>query len=185
MTGLRSAIAFLTILPVAPRRLEEGLTLARGWFPTVGLLLGIALGVLDLVMRWGHSTLSAGVVPSDQEAAPPVLLSAILVVALVAATRILHLDGLMDTCDALFGGFDREQRLKILRDPHVGAFAVVSVVCLLAIKIAAVAALAGPSRLWVIILFPCLSRWAMLLAMELFPYLRSDGIGLPLLRRGG
>ena len=25
----------------------------------------------------------------------------------------------------------------------------------------------------------------MLLAMELFPYLRSDGIGLPLLRRGG
>ena len=81
--------------------------------------------------------------PSNQEAAPPVLLSAILVVALVAATRILHLDGLMDTCDALFGGFDRKQRLEILRDPHVGAFAVVGVVCLLAIKIAAVAALGG------------------------------------------
>ena len=29
----------------------------------------------------------------------------------------------------------------------------------------------------VLLLFPCLSRWAMLLTMELYPYVRSNGIG--------
>ena len=28
-----------------------------------------------------------------------------------------------------------------------------------------------------LLLFPCLSRWAMLLTMELYPYVRSNGIG--------
>ena len=72
--------------------------------------------------------------------------SALLVVFLAVMTRGLHLDGFMDSCDALFGSFDRARRLEIMRDPHVGAFAVVGVVCLLIIKCAAVAgALCTPS----------------------------------------
>ena len=85
----------------------------------------------------------------------------------------------MDTCDALLGGFDRERRLEILRDPHVGAFAVVGVVCLLLVKLAALTALPEGSRTSVLILFPCLSRAAMLLVMELFPYARREGLGTP------
>lgn len=34
----------------------------------------------------------------------------------------IHLDGLCDTCDALCSFGDREKRLAILKDPHVGAF---------------------------------------------------------------
>lgn len=34
----------------------------------------------------------------------------------------IHLDGLCDTCDALCSYGDREKRLAILKDPHVGAF---------------------------------------------------------------
>ena len=34
----------------------------------------------------------------------------------------VHLDGLCDTCDALCSFGDREKRLAILKDPHVGAF---------------------------------------------------------------
>ena len=117
----------------------------------------------------------------------------LLVVILVALTRALHLDGFMDSCDALLGGFDRERRLAILRDPNVGAFAVIGVVCLLLIKVLTIAELPPailvppgiavlPPEGWsvripMLLLFPCLSRWAMLLTMELHPYVRSNGIG--------
>ena len=110
---------------------------------------------------------------------PVILWPILLVVLLVVLTRALHLDGFMDTCDALLGGFDRERRLAILRDPHVGAFAVIGVVCLLLIKVSALLGLpiVGADRLPILLLFPCLSRWAMLLTMELYPYARVSGLG--------
>lgn len=37
----------------------------------------------------------------------------------------IHLDGLADTCDALCSYGDREKRLGILKDPHIGAFGVI------------------------------------------------------------
>ena len=172
MKGLRSALGFLTILPVAPRD-AGGLASARGWFPIAGLLLGLMLACLDLLMHWGYPLFT-----DEYRVFPPFLSAAIIVVALVILTRALHLDGLMDCCDALLGGFDRERRLSILRDPHVGAFAVAGVVCLLLLKVAAIMALPAAGRFWVLLLFPCLSRWGMLLVLEFFPYARSQGIGV-------
>ena len=43
----------------------------------------------------------------------------------VAVTGGIHLDGLFDTEDALHSYGDREKKLSILKDPHVGAFAVI------------------------------------------------------------
>ena len=40
----------------------------------------------------------------------------------LAVSGGIHLDGLCDTCDALCSYGDREKRLAILKDPHVGAF---------------------------------------------------------------
>ena len=173
MTGLRSALGFLTILPVAPRD-AGGLAAARGWFPVVGLLLGAGLAAIDLLLHAGYPLLT-----EEYRPFPPLLSAAILAVALIALTRGLHLDGFMDCCDALLGGFSRERRLEILRDSHVGAFAVVGVVGLLLLKIAALSALAPSGRLWLLLLTPCLSRWAMLMVLELFPYARREGIGIP------
>ena len=167
----RAALGFLTILPVAPRDPAAGLARARAWFPAVGLLLGAMLAALDAGLRALHL--------------PPLLAGALLVAALAALTRGLHLDGFMDSCDALLGGFDRERRLEILRDPHVGAFAVAGVACLLLVKFAALAALPEASRAPVLLLFPCLSRAAILLVMEWFPYLRREGLGTPLLEHPG
>ena len=42
----------------------------------------------------------------------------------LALTGGLHMDGLMDTCDAVFSRRDRDTRLKILSDTHAGSFAV-------------------------------------------------------------
>ena len=135
MNGLRSALGFLTILLVAPRD-AGGLAAARGWFPAAALLLGLALALLDLLMHSGYPLLT-----DEYRQFPPLLSAAILVVAMVVLTRALHLDGFMDCCDALFGGFDRERRQAILRDSHVGAFAVVGVAALLLLKVAAIMAL--------------------------------------------
>ena len=202
MNGLRSAIGFLTILPLAPSGAPGSLVSARGWFPLVGLLLGLILAGVDilrmLMLQAGSSGWHGGYAPLP--ATYPVfpdytilLWSVLLVVILVALTRALHLDGFMDSCDALLGGFDRERRLAILRDPNVGAFAVIGVVCLLLIKVLTIAELPPailvppgiavlPPEGWsvripMLLLFPCLSRWAMLLTMELHPYVRSNGIG--------
>ncbi len=42
----------------------------------------------------------------------------------VLITGGIHLDGLIDTCDALGSRGTREKKLKILEDPHTGAFGV-------------------------------------------------------------
>ncbi len=185
MNGLRAALTFLTILPAGAANSAGGtrsLATAPAWFPFVGLLLGAIAAALDLLFGVTGLRPAPGACDADRAAACgalSLLAAALLVTALAVLTRALHLDGFMDTCDALPGGFSRARRLEILRDSRVGAFAVVGVVCLLLIKVAAVAALPGASRSAVLLLFPCLSRWAMLLAMQIFPYVRERGAGTP------
>ncbi len=162
MTGFRVALSFLTILPVGPRDMPEKLASGRAYFPLVGLFLGSGLAALDIGLR---------------EIFPPLLVGAILLVSLIVATRGLHMDGFLDSCDALVGGLTRERRLEIMRDPRVGAFGAIGAVALLAVLWAALVSLESPVRLWVLILFPGLSRWGMLLTMEVFPYARAQGLG--------
>ena len=47
----------------------------------------------------------------------------------------IHLDGYADTCDALSSYGDREKKLEILKDPHLGAFAVISLAVYLLLHI--------------------------------------------------
>ena len=179
MTGLRSAMGFLTVLPVGPPG-SAGLASARVWFPVVGLLLGLVLAGIDQLMHWGYPIFT-----EDVHYFPSLLAAVVLVVVLIVLTRALHLDGFMDCCDGLLGSFEREKRLDIMRDSRVGAFAVTGVVSLLLVKLAAVVALPAGGRVWVLFLFPSLSRWAMLMVMQVFPYVRRQGIGTPFLRGSG
>ena len=161
MTAFLAALSFLTIVPTRSKVVEQ-MAPARAYFPLVGLLLGAALAVLDLGLG---------------RMFPVSLTSVLLLAALVAATRGLHLEGFLDCCDALFGGFTPDRRLEILKDPHAGAFAVIGGGLLLLTTWSALTALAPPMRTQALILFPCLSRWAMLLSMALFPYARKQGLG--------
>ena len=52
------------------------------------------------------------------------LYAAVAAVTPVLITGGIHLDGFMDTCDALFSYGDREKKLEIMKDPRTGAFAV-------------------------------------------------------------
>lgn len=159
-----TALGFLTALPV-PRagELKPG-ALARSLasFPLVGLLVGALLVALDLALL---AVLPVGV------------RAALLIVAVVALTRGLHLDGLMDCCDGLFGGFTPERRLAIMRDSRVGAFGVLGAVAILLLRYSGVVALGGAWLLPGLLLPPLLGRWAMVLAMVAYPYGRAEGLG--------
>ncbi len=161
MNGLRLAFSFLTILPVAPWA-STGMSSARPWFPFVGLALGAALVGFDAALRLGL---------------PELVVGAFLVAALLMLTRALHAEGFLDCCDGLFGAYTREDRLRILRDTHVGAFAVIGGAALLIAKWSLLASTPDQARIGLLLLFPCLSRLAMLSTMTIFPYARAQGIG--------
>ncbi len=162
--GFSSALAFLTRLPApsGPFRLDQGLV----WFPVIGLLLGGILAALDFGLR--------------ALAAPSLLASTILVLALLALTGALHADGLVDTWDAVFAHATPERRLEIMRDPHVGTFGVVGLLGVLLLKIAAVDSVPEKWQTWALVLAPTLGRWAIVLLAVAFPYGRSEGLGAPL-----
>ena len=110
------------------------------------------------------------------------LTAAFLVAALVIITRALHLDGLMDICDGVFGGFTPERRLEIMKDSRVGAFGVAGGVTVLLLKYAALVSLLTilePGKEWALLLFPAISRWTMVVLLGAFPYVRSQGLGSP------
>jgi len=177
MSSLLAAIGFLTIIPM-PRVREGALAWAHMWFPIVGLGIGALLAGFDYLLREGYWTLTGF-------GFPVLLLAALLITFLVIITRGLHLDGFMDTCDALFGGDNAERRLEIMRDSRVGSFAVVGVISLLLISFAAIVSLWPPDRFWALLIIPCLSRWAIVLTMAVFPYARSDdGLGSAFLQGG-
>jgi len=164
LEGFLAALQFLTRLPVpdGAYRLET----AVAWFPVVGLLLGGVLALADLGLR--------------ALAVAPLVESTLLVVLLLAMTGALHADGLMDTCDAVFCHASPERRLEIMRDPRAGAFGVVGLVCIVALKIAAVNALPSALRPQLLTLAPGLGRWAIVLLATIFPYGRAVGLGSPL-----
>ena len=58
------------------------------------------------------------------------LTAALLVVLPVIVTGGIHLDGFLDTSDAMASWQEREKRLEILKDSHTGAFAIINCVCL-------------------------------------------------------
>lgn len=162
--SLLAAIGFLTVLPVPDRWRAEPRDLARSvrWFPLVGAAIGLLLAGLDHLL----GLLLAGPVRD-----------ALVVVALLAVSGALHLDGLMDTCDGIFAQVPPERRLAIMRDSHVGSFGVAGGGLVLLGKYAALASL-GPTPRWVALLaMAVLGRWAMTLAVAAFPAGRPEGLG--------
>jgi adenosylcobinamide-GDP ribazoletransferase len=53
---------------------------------------------------------------------------------------------------------------------------VAAIVCVVALKIALIASVSGPSRAWVLLLTPVAGRSALLIQMALLPYARPEGL---------
>jgi adenosylcobinamide-GDP ribazoletransferase len=156
------ACRYLTALPL-PAGPEAGdLGRAAGWFPVVGLVLGLLLAAAALPVF----------------GAAPAVVASVLIVALWAfLTGGLHLDGLADTADGLGAGFGREEALAIMRDARIGAYGVTAIALVLAAKLAALASLAPDLRWRGLILAPVLGRLGPLLLARVCPPARGEGAG--------
>ena len=109
LESLLIALSMYSAIPVKCLNwTEKNLRNAMVFFPLVGLLCGVGLWLVWLVCGLLHVS--------------SVLFGVLAVASGVLITGGIHLDGLCDTCDALCSFGDREKRLNILKDPHVGAF---------------------------------------------------------------
>ncbi|MBQ9197817.1 MAG: adenosylcobinamide-GDP ribazoletransferase [Clostridia bacterium] len=106
------AIAFSTYSRIPMPRVEwseENRRYALCFFPLVGL----AVGAAEALWLWLCQRLHLGGFLQGTVAASLPLL----------VTGGIHMDGFMDTCDALASWQPPEKRLEILKDSHIGAFA--------------------------------------------------------------
>ena len=158
------ALAFLTRIPVPGRWShfdENDFRRSIYWFPLIGLLLGVILALLWYLLR-------------GFLAAP--VLAALLLGVSVFLTGGLHLDGLMDTTDGVYGGQNREQRLAFMKDSHVGAFGVIAAVLILIFKYSLYTQI-NLNLLPYLVAAPVLGRQVQVWAQAMFPYARKQGIG--------
>ena len=80
-------------------------------------------------------------------------------------TGFLHLDGYMDVTDAVKSWRDLEKRREILKDSHVGSFAVIGVVLLMIAQFALFASAPADANYLILIFIPAVSRCCSSLAV--------------------
>ncbi|HWL42857.1 MAG TPA: adenosylcobinamide-GDP ribazoletransferase [Ilumatobacter sp.] len=132
MSGLLAALRFLTRVPI-PGRHDVPHRRAVPWFPLAGALIGAAVGGL-----------AAGLA----EWLTPMLAATLAVVAGLLITGAFHEDGLADCADAYGGGWDREQRLAILKDSRHGTYGVAALCASIVVRVVAAGSLAGQAALF-------------------------------------
>jgi adenosylcobinamide-GDP ribazoletransferase len=81
------------------------------FFPLVGAVIGVLFMLLEQFCKWLGTR--------------NFLFGAGAVFLTVLITGGIHLDGFCDTCDARASWGDKERKLKILSDSHIGAFAAI------------------------------------------------------------
>ena len=117
-------VAFSVYSKIPMPRFEwqsEDMELSMGMFPLVGAVIGL--------LEWGWYLLCRYI-------DAPIILQITLAVAIpLMLTGGIHMDGFMDTCDAIHSYQPREKKLEILKDPHIGAFAVINLVVYLLIAV--------------------------------------------------
>ncbi len=158
LRAFTAALAYFTVLPVRVADAGPLDAEALAYWPLTGAVVGALAGIAGL--------LAASRVP--QLGAPAALIAAI------ALTGALHVDGFLDCCDALFATAAPSRRLEILRDPRHGSFAIAGM------AIAAVAWLRGIELVavaWLplVLAFAAIAgRLAALANAWTFPYARAD-----------
>lgn len=170
MVSIIAAFQFLTIFPTIIRRMFTSQEMGRAvaWFPLVGVVLGLLLYIVND---------SARIIFPDSVSA------ALTLFAWVIFTRAFHLDGFMDTCDGLFGGFTPERRMEIMKDSRMGAFGVAGGILVLITQYSTIESSVNPFAAFV--LAATLGRWASPLVIYTFPYAREDGLGSEMKRNVG
>lgn len=164
IAALLIAVEFLTVIPTPGTRdySPRSVGLSLVWFPIVGLLIGCLLVAVDLTA----SSVSTRAVTV-----------ALVLTTSAIVTGALHLDGLADLCDGVFGGRTPEHRLEIMKDSRIGTYGLVAVVLALLLQYSALASIGDSERRLGLLTIPMVSRLGMVCAIYAFPYVRASGVG--------
>ena len=113
LKGLKMAISMFSIFPVGKNTWDEEATnLVMIFFPIVGGIIGVACFLASLLI----SNLYL----------PSLIKTSFIMICPLVLSGFLHVDGFMDTCDAIFSRRNIEEKRRILKDPLVGAFGVIA-----------------------------------------------------------
>ncbi len=158
------ALVFYTQIPLSHKLPLDFVGIAR-FAPLIGLLIGTVLSIVAVFFEMFTSI-------------EPFLLATLITALWVWITGALHLDGAMDTADGL-ACMDRDRRLDVMRDPHSGAFGILTAIVILLIKLAALTQTASLiyDPIAALPLVCGWARWGQLIAIARFPYLRAEGKG--------
>ncbi|NLL52030.1 MAG: adenosylcobinamide-GDP ribazoletransferase [Peptococcaceae bacterium] len=142
---------------------EKNMRFSLAVFPIVGVLIAGALYFLFYIFT--HLNFS------------PVFFGAVAVFLPILITGGLHLDGYCDTVDALCSRKERSEKLRILKDPHTGAFAVIYTVALLILQFGAwCQVFLTPVCFYTLLFCFIFSRALVSLSLVTFPCAGSTGL---------
>ena len=161
------ALQFFTRLPI-PRWVgfePAWLQHASRYFPLVGVVVAAISGAVYLLATWLLPT-------------PVAVLLA--VAAGIYLTGAFHEDGFADMCDGFGGGMTRERVLEIMKDSRIGAYGAIGILCLLAIKCAALASLPPATVVATLFIAHPLSRLAAVSLIWVIDYARDEGKAKPM-----
>ncbi|MBI4777397.1 adenosylcobinamide-GDP ribazoletransferase [Candidatus Desantisbacteria bacterium] len=158
------ALQFLTRLTINSNIevTEKGLGKSVAFFPAIGCILGCILIVANLFL-------------SKILFLSPPTVNLLIIIILIYLTCGLHLDGLADTIDGLSGAREKERILSIMRDSCVGVMGVLSLICLLAMKVCFLGEIQPQFKNQTLLLMPLMGRWGIVIACCLGHYAREDG----------
>ncbi len=166
MTLLKSfaiAIAMYSKIPIPKFEWEEKqMRYAVCFFP----LVGVAIGALTCLWFYLGVRFAVG----------QVCLALIGTAIPLLVTGGIHMDGYMDTMDALHSYQPREKKLEILKDSHVGAFAVLMAIVYFLIYVGAYTQLVTMREAGLLAAGFILSRALSGFALLTLPLARQDGL---------
>lgn len=162
MSGIGGAFRLLTRIPLGGPRPDRSLVGVAGWFPVVGLVVGLAVGgVYALFYPWMPSVLSA----------------VIAVGGGMVLTGALHEDGLADTMDAFAAGASGQRALEIMRDSRLGTYGTLALVVSILWRVGALGSLPPSAAVAAAVVAHALGRTAAVGLMAASPAAREDGLG--------
>lgn len=155
------ALQFLTILPVKVKGRIEAPEIGAAllYFPLVGLLIGLVLGLSAAALAFF----------------PPFVAAALILIISIIITGGLHLDGLADTADGFYGNKSPGKILEIMKDSRLGAMGALTLFSVLILKFSLLASF-SENLLWpTLILMTTFARWTQVLACFGAAYARQEG----------
>lgn len=164
--GLFTAFSIYSIIPVPKGQADwdrGSVRFALCFFPLVGVVIGLCALVWYELCR--HFSVA------------PALFAAVATLLPGALSGGIHLDGYLDTADALASHSGRDRRLQILQDSHVGAFGVLFGAGYLLLSFGLWFQLClAPRFVWMAAVGYVVSRSLNGLSILTFPTARSEGM---------